>query len=105
MSRTSDAVILCIAKRATENGVNSNIDRNKISMNTHRRLVTVQVSFYNGRNAIRKEGKDACLNEQPYGHFVIQRHIREVLIFTVPERGSSRWILSRKELWIKYLQQ
>ena len=61
--------------------------------------------FYNGRNAIRKEGKDTCLNEQPSGHFVIQRHIREVLIFTVPERGSSRWILSRKELWIKYLQQ
>jgi hypothetical protein len=91
--------------KPAENGVNSNIDRNKISMNTHRRLVTVQVSFYNGRNAIRKEGKDACLNEQPYGHFVIQRHIREALIFTVPERGSSRWILSRKELWIKYLQQ
>ena len=87
--------------KPAENGVNSNIDRNKISMNTHRRLATVQVSFYNGRNAIRKEG----LNEQPSGHFVIQRHIREVLIFIVPERGSSRWILSRKELWIKYLQQ
>ena len=65
----------------------------------------MQVSFYNGRNAIRQEGKDAFLIEQPYGHFVIQRHIREALIFTVPERGSSRWILSRKELWIKYLQQ
>ena len=65
----------------------------------------MQVSFYNGRNAIRKEGKDAMLKRTAIRHFVIQRHIREALIFTVPERGSSRWILSRKELWIKYLQQ
>ena len=65
----------------------------------------MQVSFYNGRNVIRKEGKDTCLNEQPYGHFAIQRHIREALIFTVPERESSLWILSLKELWIRYPQR
>ena len=58
-------------EKPAENGVNSNSDRNKISMNIHRRLATVQVSFYNGRNAIRKEGKDTCLNEQPSGRFVI----------------------------------
>ena len=75
------------------------------SISTKRRLVTVQVSFYNGRNVIRKEGKDTCLNEQPSGHFAIQWHIREVLIFTVPERESSRWILSLKELWIRHPQQ
>ena len=41
------------------------------SISTKRRLATVQVSFYNGRNVIRKEGKDTCLNEQPSGRFVI----------------------------------
>ena len=72
--------------------------RNEISMSTKRRLATVQVSFYNGRNVIRKEGKDTCLNEQPSGRFAIQLRIREGLIFTEPEREFSPWILRQRAL-------
>ena len=44
------------------------------------------------------ERKEKCLNVLPSGHFAIQLHIREGLIFTEPEREFSPWILRQKEL-------
>ena len=34
----------------------------------------------------KKRRENTCLNELPFGHFAIQRHIREALISTVPEK-------------------
>ena len=42
------------------------------------------------------ERKEKCLNVLPSGHFAIQLHIREGLIFTEPEREFSPWILRQR---------
>ena len=78
--------------------VRTDFEKGLVYLTTNREIKTLQERIngriqegYKGKTAIRKDA--------------VTRHIREALIFTVPERGSSRWILSRKELWIKYLQQ